>query len=190
MTHENISRYSGFAQLLHWLTALLVVVAFILGLPGSEEQVYAAASDVQRHFHETLGISILLLTVLRLAWRWWDTQPAEPALAPWMAITAKLVQLALVGLLFLVPLSAISGAWLEGHPLTLLFGVQVAPLFGPSHGLGDTMVDVHRALADILIWLAGLHALAAIYHHVVRGDEVLLMMLPRKIGNWIPRKDK
>lgn len=188
MTHENASCYSGFAQILHWLTALLVVAAFILGLEGNEEQVYAAASDSQRQLHETLGIAVLVLTLVRLAWRRWDTQPPEPSIEPWMAMTAKLVQLTLVGLLFLVPLSAISGAWLEGHPLSLLLGVQVAPWFGPSHALGVNMVSVHRLLADVLIWLAGLHALAAIYHHVMRGDEVLLSMLPRKIGGWISRK--
>src|SRR4051794_14895207 len=62
-------RYGAFARLLHWATAILVLVAFIYGPGGSEQRVYATAKDFDRQLHETLGIIVLALTLIRLAWR-------------------------------------------------------------------------------------------------------------------------
>ncbi len=189
MTHENVLRHSGLAQLLHWLTVLLVLAAFLFGPGGSEERIYAAARDGQRQLHETLGMCVVALTLLRLAWRWWDIQPPPPAEKQWMILAARWVQFTLYGLLFLVPLTAIVGAWLEGHALTFLFGIRVEPLIGSAHAPGASIAELHTWLGDAIVWLAGLHALAAIYHHVARRDAVLLSMLPRVIGNWISLKE-
>jgi hypothetical protein len=51
----SASEYSGMAQALHRLTAILVLVAFIYGPGGSEQRVYSPARDAQRQLHETLG---------------------------------------------------------------------------------------------------------------------------------------
>ena len=95
-----------------------------------------------------------------------------------MTITAKVVQGVLYLLLFAVPVTAIVGAWLEGHPLTLLARVTISPMLGLSHDIGATVAEVHTWLGDIILWLAGFHALAALYHHIVLKDEVLVTMLP------------
>jgi hypothetical protein len=73
----------------------------------------------------------------------------------------------------------IAGAWLEGHPLTLLGGVEVAPRIGELHDLGATIATIHTWLSDAILWLAGVHAIAALCHHFVLKDRVLLSMLPR-----------
>ena len=66
---KSASAYSATAQLLHWATALLVVVAFAYGLGGSEQRVYLPSRDFDRQLHETLGMAVLLLTALRLVWK-------------------------------------------------------------------------------------------------------------------------
>ena len=86
---------------------------------------------------------------------------------------------ALYALLFALPLTAIAGAWLEGHPLTFLAGVTIAPLTGLSHDAGATIAAIHSWLGDAILWVAGFYALAALYHHFVLKDGVLLSMLPR-----------
>ena len=117
---ENMrTHYGAVAQILHWLTAILVLVAFIYGLGGSEQRVYLPSRDFDRQLHETLGLCVFALVVLRVLWRLIDTQPEPPQLARWMEIAGKSVQGLLYLLLFAVPLTAIAGAWLEGHPLTL-----------------------------------------------------------------------
>ena len=96
-----------------------------------------------------------------------------------MGVAATAVQVALYALLFAVPLTAIAGAWLEGHPLTLLGGIEIAPRLATSHDAGKTIAELHTWLGDAILWLAGLHALAGLYHHFVVRDGVLVSMLPR-----------
>ena len=175
----TITHYSAPTQILHWLTAILVLVAFIYGPGGSEVRVYSAARDFDRQLHETLGLSVLVLAVLRLVWRAFDKRPEPPAVARWMGVTARVVQIAIYVLLFVVPLTAISGAWLEGHPLTLLGGIKFSPPVGESHALGATIAEIHTWLGDAIMWLAGAHAAAALFHHFIFKDGVLRSMLPR-----------
>jgi cytochrome b561 len=171
-------RYGTVAVVFHWLTAILVLIAFIYGPGGSEERVYSAARDWDRQLHETLGLTVLFLVITRLVWRAFDRRPEPPAVPRWMGIAAKLAQAALYVLLFALPLTAITGAWLEGHPLTLFSGFEIAPMLAKSHALGQKVAEVHTWLGDAIMWVAGLHAAAALYHHFVLRDGVLASMIP------------
>jgi len=93
-------------------------------------------------------------------------------------LAARAAQAALLLLLFLVPTTAIVGAWLEGHPLTLLGHIEIAAPLAQSHDLGLKIASLHTWLGDAIMWIAGLHAAAALYHHFVLKDRVLLSMLP------------
>jgi cytochrome b561 len=180
MKARTITHYSAPAQLIHWLTAILVLVAFIYGPGGSEERVYSAARDFDRQLHETLGLGVLTLAVMRLLWRAFDKRPSTPPIARWMRIAAGAVQVALYVLVFAVPLTAISGAWLEGHAVTLLGHVSVPPPIAESHVLGAKLAVVHTWLGDAILWVAGVHAAAALLHHYVLDDGVLRSMLPHR----------
>src|ERR1035437_9219814 len=186
-TDSNIvlSKYGSVAQAFHWATAIAVLIAFILGPGGSEQHVYAASRDFGRQWHETLGLCVFLLSLLRLVWRSVDTQPQPTPVAPLMAFAAKAVQVALYFLLFALPLTAIFGAWLEGHPLTLLVGLQIRAPFGMAHPLGVVLANLHTLLGDAILWLAGFHALAATFHHIVLKDGVLSAMLPQRIARAV-----
>ena len=182
MENRSPARYGTVAQFIHWATAILVLIAFIYGPGGSEQRVYSPARDFDRQLHETLGLCVFALAVMRVLWRMLDTWPAPRETARWMAIAAKTVQGALYLLLFTLPFTAIAGAWLEGHPLTLLAGVEIRSLLGTSHDAGATIATIHTWLGDAILWLAGFHALAALYHHVALKDGILSSMLPR----WVP----
>jgi cytochrome b561 len=179
MTSQDGSlRYGAVAQILHWMTAILVVVAFVYGPGGSEQRVYSVAKDFDRQLHETLGMSVLVLTLIRLVWRAFDGVPDDPPMAPWMRRSAKIVQWALYALLLAVPLTAITGAWLEGHPLTLLAGIRISPILPESHATGSVIASIHTWLGDTILWIAGVHAAAALFHHFVLRDRVLRTMMP------------
>ncbi|MGE5730916.1 MAG: cytochrome b [Gemmatimonas sp.] len=184
MERQSVDRYSAPAQVLHWLTAILVLIAFIYGPGGSEERVYAAARDFERQLHETLGLAVLTLVVLRALWRAVDRRPPPPQVPRWMEAAAAVMQGSLYVLLFAVPLSAIAGAWLEGHALTLLGDVRIAPPVRESHAIGATIARIHTWLGDAILWVAGIHAAASLYHHFVLNDNVLRSMLPQ----WISRR--
>ena len=81
---------------------------------------YSPANDFSRGLHELLGMSVFGLTAMRLGWRAMFPPPQFPAMPAWMELGAKAGHWAIYALLILVPLTAIFGAWLEGHPLTLL----------------------------------------------------------------------
>src|SRR3981081_3637996 len=111
-----IERYSATAQVLHWLTALLVVVAYIVSVGGSETRVYLSVNDFSRGLHELFGMSVFALTLVRVCWRAIFSPPKSPDMPAWMELGARLGHWTIYALLVLVPLTAILGAWLEGHP--------------------------------------------------------------------------
>jgi cytochrome b561 len=182
MVKSSHARYGSVAQVFHWCTAILVLVAFVYGPGGPEQRVYSPVHEFDRRLHETLGLCVFALTLIRLLWRASDRRPEPPTVSRWMTVMATAVQWALYSLLLALPLTAVSGAWLEGHPLTLIAGAEIPPLLGTSHETGAAIASVHKWLGDAIMWLAGLHALAAIFHHVVLKDDVLVTMLPR----WVP----
>jgi cytochrome b561 len=187
VTVPPADRYGPVAQAFHWVTAILVLVAFIYGPGGSEQRVYSPARDFDRQLHETLGMCVFALAAMRMLWRAVDARPDPPEVPRWMGIASKAAHWGLYVLLFAVPLTAIAGAWLEGHPLTLLGGIEMPPLLGLSHDLGAQIATLHSWLGDAILWLAGFHAVAALYHHIVLKDGVLASMLPR----WLPlRRNK
>ena len=167
-------RYGAVAQAFHWAIAVLVLAAFLLGPEGSR------TPPLQRQWHETIGLAVLLLSVGRLVWRLGDPRPEPPEMPRWIARLAGLVQALLYVALFAVPLTAIAGTWLEGHALTLLGGLRIEPWIEPDRALGHNLSDVHGWLGNAMLWLAGLHAVAALVHHFVLRDGVLLSMLPSR----------
>lgn len=175
--HAAPRTYGLTAIAFHWVTAILVLAAFILGPGGSEARVYSAAKDFDRQLHELLGLAVFGLTLLRLAWRAARPAPELQEVPPWMKRAARLVQGVLYALLVVTPLTAVCGAWLEGHPLTLGILGDVPPLLPKAHAAGSVLAEVHGWLGDSILWIAGAHAAAALFHHFVLKDGVLLSML-------------
>jgi cytochrome b561 len=186
MTQAPASPYDPLSRAFHWLTAIVVVIAFILGPEGFGRLMHdgldpATRSDIL--WHESLGILVLVLTLLRLVWV--ALRPAAPQvpMAGWMQTVAKLMHAALWALLLALPLTALLALGSEGHPLTLLGGVRVDQMPWIEQSSLAKLADwgeVHGLLGDALMVLAGLHAAAALYHHLVLKDGVLSTMLPRK----------
>jgi cytochrome b561 len=177
---RSIIGYGSVAMAIHWLTVALVVVAFIMGPGGSEQRVYSAANDFQREIHEVLGLTVFALTVLRFVWRALAPAPTLPPAPGWMEPVSRIVQGLLYALLFATPMTAVAGAWLEGHPLTLGLLGNVPPMIPETHAAGRVVAEVHTFLGDTILWLAGLHAAAALFHHFVLRDAVLLSMVPQR----------
>jgi cytochrome b561 len=172
------SRYGFVAQAFHWSTVVLVATAYLVSPGSSEQRVYSLASDLTRQIHETTGILIFALVLARILWRTIDAAPEAPPMEPWMKYSAKLGHFALYALLIALPLTAIVGAWLEGHPFTLLGAGNFGPMLPQAHVVGQAVSYVHTILGSVIIWGAGLHAVAALFHHFVLRDNVLTAMLP------------
>lgn len=184
MNPQPSSYYDPLSRAFHWVTAIAVAIAFILGPEGFGRLMHQGVDPGTRSsivWHESLGLLVLGLTVLRLIWV--ALRPAAPRIpmAGWMHAAAKLMHLALWALLLALPATAVLALGSEGHPLTLLGGVRIEQMPWVANsaiaGLAD-WGDVHGFLGDAIVWLAGLHAAAALFHHVVLKDGVLRAMLP------------
>lgn len=186
MHQQSTTRYDAISRAFHWLTVIAVVIAFILGpehFGRTMRQGIDPATISGVVWHETLGLFVFVMTLLRLIWVAVRPDAPQIPMAPPMQLMAKLMHLALWALMLALPISALLALGGEGHPLTLLGGVRVEqiPLIGNSAlaKLAD-WGDLHGLLGNAILWLAGLHAAAAIYHHVMLKDGVLLTMLPPK----------
>ncbi len=143
---------------------MLVLAAYVLS-KGDGYSLYSAAADGLRRIHETLGVLVFIVVVLRLLWRLIDSTPAKQPMPRWMAAAAKLVQFALYALLIAIPATAVLGTWLEGIPVTLP-GFDIAP-------------EIAKAtLGNAILWVAGVHAAAALFHRFYLRDEVFQSMAP------------
>ncbi len=186
MNQKPTSQYDFLSRCFHWVTAVVVTIAFVLG-PGGFGRLMregvdpATRSDIV--WHESLGILVLALTVLRLIWVAFRPAAPQVLMASWMQRAAKLVHVALWTLLLALPATALLALGSEAYPLTLLGGVRVDhfPVIANSSiaKLAD-WGDVHQFLGDAIMWIAGLHAAAAIFHRLVLKDGVLSTMLPYK----------
>jgi cytochrome b561 len=180
------TRYDPPSQIFHWVTAVVATIAFTLGPGGFGRLMRQGVDPATRTdivWHESLGIFVLVLTVLRLAWVALRPAPPRFAMAAWMQRTATLTHGALWALLIALPVTALLALGSEGHPLTLLGGIRIdrMPFIADSSvaKLAD-WGEVHGFLGDALMWLAGLHAVAAIVHHLALKDGVLASMLPSR----------
>lgn len=177
------THYDPLSRAFHWLTALLVVAAFILGPEHFGREMRNGLDPATRWdivWHETMGIAVALLTLLRLLWTAVRRKAPQLDMPAWMDKSSKLMKLALWALLLITPASAMLALGSEGHPLTLLGGIRVNEMPVIAQSTLAEMADwgdVHEFLGDAIVWLSGLHAVAALWHHHVLKDGVLLSML-------------
>ncbi len=171
-------RYGGLAQSLHWLVFLLMLASFglgltMVGLEVSPERIRMVG------WHKSVGVTILVLACLRLAWRFYNPPPALPAALPaWERAAAQASHGLLYLLMFAVPLSG----WLMSSALgfaTVYLGIFRLPdLLARDRELGEALKVVHFWLNKGLLAMIVLHAAAALKHHFWDKDGVLGRMLP------------
>jgi len=186
MKQQSTNHYDALSRAFHWITAIVVTIAFILGPEGYGRLMRHGVDPATRSdivWHESLGMLVLGLTVMRMIWVAFRPVAPQIPMANWMQLTAKLVHLALWALLLALPATALLALGSEAHPPTLLGGFRIdqMPMIA-SAGIAKLADwgDVHQFLGDAIMAIAGLHAAAAIYHHVALKDGVLFTMLPRK----------
>ena len=191
MNNKNSSHYDALSRAFHWITAIAVVIAFVLGPEHFGRLMRQGLDPATRYdivWHESLGILVFGLTLLRLLWVALRAPAPQFETGRWMRLLSKLMHLALWALLLALPATALLALGSEGHPLTLLGGIRVNQMPWIASSAFARLADwgdVHGLLGDVLIWLAGLHAVAAIYHHVALKDGVLLSMLPRRAARQV-----
>lgn len=181
------ARYTVVAVILHWLMALGIFALVVLGPVMVHVQMPLSRRFTLYQLHKSIGITILLAAVVRLAWRVLHKPPALPSHMPRLEKSAaKAGHLALYSLLFVLPVSgwaSVSASVLDLR--TYLYGVVPWPQLPVLSTLTDkapveaVLKSVHRFGAWTLIAVVAGHAAAALRHHFIKQDDVLSRMLPR-----------
>ncbi|HUA78713.1 MAG TPA: cytochrome b/b6 domain-containing protein [Acetobacteraceae bacterium] len=159
---------------LHWASAILIGINWMLGQGFSFIPRGSPRTDVVST-HMLIGLSVGLMLLARLAWRAGPGRrlAAEPGL---LGLAAKTLHGTLYAVIGATVLAGLSAALSHGFHL---YGASILPRldFWPRGPLFQ-LSHWHGKLADLLIILAGLHALAALWHHAIQGDAILLRMAP------------
>ncbi|MBN8802931.1 MAG: cytochrome b [Lysobacteraceae bacterium SCN 69-123] len=181
-------RWGSVSKSLHWLIALLILALGIVGLLMGELPrtpkyfwVYTA--------HKSIGITVLVLVVLRLVWRLYAGAPRPvPGTPGWQERIASATHWLLYAMMFAIPLSG----WLYDSASGLrpfkLFGLLEMPkLVAPDEGAAQFSHALHEWGFWLLILVVLAHAGAALYHHLQQRDATLVRMLPQ---GWLDTPQK
>lgn len=173
-----MTRYTKVAMTLHWIIAILVIAN--IGIAELTEDLSREARGPYMDVHKAFGITVLVLTLARIAWRLGHKPPPMPASMPaWQTATARITHFAFYLLLLALPLSG--WLWMSTYPAPVsyfgLFEVPVLPVAG-QEALGETLHEGHEVMGKAMLALVVLHILGAFKHLLVDKDGVFGRMLP------------
>ena len=179
------NRYTTVAIILHWLIALSIIALLVIGVWMAN---YARGNTKFELFqlHKSIGITVLLLSLIRLGWRLAHPAPPLPADMPrWEKFTARFTHVLFYVLMIGMPLTgwAIVSTSSMNLP-TVLYGMVTLPhlpgldALPDQHAANHLFDTMHVVSAWIMIGLLGLHVGAALFHQFIRRDEVPHHMLP------------
>lgn len=182
MNWQNTSgRYNAVSIGLHWLMLVLIIAVYAC---IELRELYPKGSDPRealKMWHFMLGLSVLLLVLLRLFVRF--TSGATPAITPplvkWQAMLAKVAHIALYGLMVGMPLAGWLILSLSGKPIPF-FGLELPALASENKDLAKVIKEIHETAGTVGYVLIGVHAVAALFHHYILRDTTLSRMLPGK----------
>lgn len=176
---SSLSRYARSARLLHWLMALLVLLAYVLITNRGQFERGSLERQWVTLGHFWVGLLVLLLVVPRL----WVRQrhpvpPITPPLATGLERVSRLTHYGLYAFLLAQPLLGLFTVWLTIGEVKIPSSTLALPSpFAVDRELAQSLKGVHLWLGKAFYWVIGLHVLAALWHHLVRRDDTLRRML-------------
>jgi len=174
----HVDRYDRLTRTFHWFTAAVVIFMFASAHIWENLEKGTPLRKGLQSVHISLGIAMAVLIAARIVWRLSggsrpkaDSHPALNVLAKMAHGCLYLLLLAQIGLGFMF-------RWAQGEPFTFFGTFSIPAPFVVDHAWRGTLGGLHDTVAWAIILLAGLHAVAALWHHYVMGDNTLRRMLP------------
>jgi cytochrome b561 len=175
MTNGTGQRYDSTTIALHWATALLVILLWSSGQLSDLVPKGPLRTDAWS-IHFTLGFALAAVLIWRLVWRVSGGERLAPADSGLLQILAKAAHYGLYLLLVATIALGLVNAFVRG---VSLFDLASLPQIG-DRALKEPITDWHGLAANLLLGLALIHAAAALAHHYILKDAVLLRMAPRR----------
>lgn len=176
---DKTSRYSLVSIILHWLIAALIIANVFVG--GAMEDAAGAARAAIFQWHKSIGMTVLILSLVRLGWRIAHPAPPLPAdMARWERGLARTTHVIFYVLMIGIPLMGWLGLSATGSGGSPLFGIVPMPVLPvpESRDLADNLFALHKVLVKSIYVVIALHIAGALKHHFLDKDIVLHRMLP------------
>ena len=179
---RRTDHYPTTSKVLHWMVAVCVLatasVAVTMTRVGE-----GPTRDFLFNFHKSLGLLILIMMIIRMINRLAVGAPiADPGIAPWQKAASAAVHTSFYVLLLAMPIVGYIANSAFGAP-TPFFGLfSLPPIVEKNESLATQLFTIHRWVGWLVIILVLTHVCAALYHHFIRGDNVLRRMLPHAMG--------
>ncbi len=172
-------RYVRTVRQLHWWMALLIVAAYVFVEFHGSFPKGSAPRNAMMQGHYWSGIAIFLLVWWRLSSRIrGGTPPIQPPLGRFTATFSRLMHLALYAFFIVMPILGCLTAAYEGKQVLIPFTGIALPLpVAADKDFGHQLEEIHETIGTIFYWVIGLHVLAALWHHLIKRDNVLERML-------------
>ena len=172
-------KYSGFAMLLHWLIAGLVIAQWLISISAEDAPTREAGGAIMAN-HFALGVVIFVIVAVRLVWRLVSPPPPQnPDHAGWERTLSRIVHLSFYAILLVMPIAGWIALSSFGEPINVWGLFQLPALPVPKNpDLGEQIFELHGASGIALLVLAAFHGLAALKHTILDKDGTLFRMLP------------
>jgi len=179
-TTSGRARYGAVAIALHWLIALLIALNYVAAWVADDLSKADAAKVMGNH--KAIGVTILLLTVVRVVWRLVHRGPALLPMARWESIFANAVHGLMYLLMLAIPLAgwAMHSYFSGGAPVSFfgLFDYPGLPVEQDKALAEHVFGAMHSLLATAMLGLLGLHVLGALKHQFIDKVPELQRILP------------
>lgn len=175
---QAVPGYGRTARLFHWITVLLVLGMFPAGAIMVQEGLSRPVQDALFIFHKNVGTILLVLVLLRLAWRAISPPPPPPASMPiWQRRLSGAVHAGLYGMLLFMTVTGYVRVGMGGFPLELADWLGV-PRLPRNEAVADLASTAHFYGRFVLLGLILLHVAGALQHALIRRDGVMARMWP------------
>lgn len=175
-----VLRYDAGARSFHWIIVGLVFLTVPIGIAMNDLVAEGPVQDTLYVIHESIGVTILCLMLLRLAWRLGHGAPPPAAeLSPLEVAASRAVHTLLYLVLLAMPVTGYLLVVAGDYPLTYFGLFNVPRVVGKDETLSKLAENAHLALQWVVYALVAMHVTAALHHHFVRCNSVLQRMLPR-----------
>lgn len=171
--------YSFNARVLHWLTAALVLTLIPIGIVMANVSL-GPAGDVLYDIHRSIGAVLIPIVLVRLIYRLSNPPPPLPADIPAIQqLAAHCTHWGLYALLVVQPLVGWIATSAYRAPIKVFWLFELPPIWPVDQAFSEKMFAVHRLLGILMALMLCAHIGAALFHHFIRKDDVLLRMVGR-----------
>jgi cytochrome b561 len=171
-------RYSKLNQAFHWITVLCMFALLPLAWVMVNAKRGPNTGDLFA-WHETLGATVLIVTAIRIGWRFVDGPPDyPPAVRPWERRLAHAAYWIFFAALIYMPITGLLSANYSGHRVKLFDALPIPLLVTPDKAGDEFFSNLHLWGQWAIYTLIALHLAAVAFHLVFRRDGVLGRMLP------------